>query len=151
MKITNKLNLPSAFVNMANEEHEVKDKCYSVTEILSGVREIIFKRRYKNEITQDVSDMINLIFGSAIHHVLEQADKENITEQRLEVEIQDGYYLTGKFDLFNPETATIEDYKSSTVWKIIFGDFEDWKKQGLMYAWQKKRNHCGKIKISRIT
>ena len=81
MKITNVLNLPSAFVNMANEEHEVKDKHYSVTEILSGVREIIFKRRYRNEVTQDVSDMINLIFGSAIHHVLEQADKENITEQ----------------------------------------------------------------------
>ena len=135
MKITNKLGLPSGFVNIAKDQHEIKSKNYSVTTILNSTRQILLGRRFDDELEQDVSDMINVIFGTAIHHVLEMADKENATEERLTFEIQDGYVLSGQFDLYNEETATIEDYKSATVWKIKSQDFDDWKKQGLQYAW----------------
>ena len=43
--------------------------------------------------------------------------------------------LVGKIDLYNKETYTVEDYKTASVWKVKFADFDDWKKQGLMYAW----------------
>ena len=135
MKITNKFNLPSGFVNIAKDQHEILPKNYSVTTILSSTREILLGRRYNDEIEEDAINMINVVFGTAVHHILEVADKENITEQRLTYEIQDGYVLSGQFDLYNEKTATIEDYKTTTVYKIKSQDFEDWKKQGLMYAW----------------
>jgi hypothetical protein len=140
MKITNKFNLPCAFVNLANDQREYKPKRYSVTTILSSTRQILLGIRHDDEIEQDVSDMVNMIFGTAIHNVLEAHDDENAVEIRLEHEIKDGYFLTGQFDLYNKETFTIEDYKSASVWKVIYGDFEDWRRQGLQYAWLARKN-----------
>jgi len=136
MKITNRLNLPSAFVNLASDnEREITPKHYSVTTLLKPTREIILSRRHSDEIVRDVADMIWLIFGTAVHNILEHADKENVVELQMSQELANGYTLTGKCDLYNTETHTIEDYKTASVWKITFGDFEDWKLQGLMYAW----------------
>ena len=112
MKITNKNNLPSAFVNIANDERVYKDKRYSVTTILKPTRMILLEKRYADEIEQDVSDMIWSIWGTAVHYVLEQADNYNMTEKRFEEEVMEGYCLTGQIDLYNKDTFTIEDYKS---------------------------------------
>lgn len=149
MKITNKLNLPSGFVNIAKEEHEFLPKVFSATEIMGSTRQILLWRRNHDEIEQDCSDMVNMIFGTAVHHVLEQADTESITEKKLITEIKNGYQLSGRIDIYNEETFAIEDYKSTSVWKIIFGDFEDWRKQGLIYAWLAKKNglHVEKLKF----
>jgi len=149
MKITNKNNLPSAFVNIAQEQRDIVDKHYSVTTILKGVREILLTRRHNDELESDVSDMIWAVWGTAVHHVLEQADDENVVELSLKKEIKDGYYLTGQCDLYNKHTFTIEDYKTASVWKIVNGDLDDWKKQGMMYAWLAVNMgwHVGKIKF----
>lgn len=139
MKITNKLGLPRPLVDMAERDYEYKDKRYSVTSLLKGIRETILLRRYHNEIEQDVSDMIWLLFGTAVHNVLEQHEEEGheIKESKLEIPIGD-YTLSGQFDLYNAETKKITDYKTCSVWKIIFGDFEDWKQQLLIYAYMLK-------------
>ena len=42
---------------------------------------------------------------------------------------------SGKFDLYNANTKTITDYKTASVWKIVFGDFVDWRRQLLIYAY----------------
>ena len=140
MKITNKNNLPSAFVNIANDERVYKDKRYSVTTILKPTRMILLEKRYADEIEQDVSDMIWSIWGTAVHYVLEQADNYNMTERRFEYPIIKDYHLTGQIDLYNKDTFTIEDYKTASVWKIINNDFDDWYKQGMMYAWLMIKN-----------
>lgn len=149
MKITNKNNLPNAFVNIANEQRDIVDKHYSVTTLLKGTREVLLTRRYKNTLETDVSDMIWAIWGTAVHYVLEQADDKNMVELRLKQEIKDGYYLTGRCDLYNKEEFTIEDYKTASVWKIVNDDLEDWRKQGMMYAWLaiKMGWHVEKIKF----
>lgn len=135
MKITNNLNLPSAFVNLATDNHPITPGHYSVTTILQPTREILLKRRYYNEIEQDVADMVWMVFGTAVHKVLESADKSGYAEMKLEQEIIDGYVLTGICDLFNEQEHTVEDYKTCSVWKIIHKDFDDWRKQGLAYVW----------------
>lgn len=58
MIITNKLNLPKAFMQMASEEYTSQTKRYSVTSLLKGTREAILEKRHADEIEQDVSDMI---------------------------------------------------------------------------------------------
>lgn len=135
MKITNKLNLPSALVNLANDVYEPKEKRYSVTTLLSPTRQILLGRRHFNEIEFDVSDMVWLILGTAVHKILESHDKTGYAEMYMSKNIIDDYILTGKMDLYNEVDFSIEDYKTASVWKVINKDFEDWRKQGLMYAY----------------
>ena len=149
MIITNKFNLPTAFVNLAQDEHGFKEKEYSVTTLLQPIREIMLKRRFYNEIEEDVADRIWAIFGSAVHKVMEEADKTGFAELHLKEKIKDDYYLTGICDLYNEEAMTVEDYKTCSVFKILNADFDDWKKQGLMYAWllRKQGKYTSKLRF----
>src|SRR5690606_41136094 len=120
MIITNKLGLPKPLVDMAQSDYKYEPNEYRVTSLLKGVRETILERRHHDKIERDVSDMIWLLFGTAVHSVLEkhQEGDQEIKEARLKVPIGD-YILSGQFDLYNAETKTITDYKTCSVWKVI--------------------------------
>jgi hypothetical protein len=135
MKITNNYNLPSAFVNLSDDSYEPRAKHYGVTTILKPTREILLERRHDAEMTEDVADRVWLVFGTAVHKILEEADKTGMAEIGFEQPVIDDYILSGKIDLYNATEQIVEDYKSATTTKIIRGDFEDWRKQGLEYAW----------------
>lgn len=136
MKITNKTNLPRAFVEMAKREYEYIPKTYSVTQLLKGTRETILLRHYHKDIEVDVADMIWMLFGQATHYILEQQQEgdSELKEERFYIPVN-GYTLTGKFDLYCGEAFKITDYKTCSVWKIIKEDYEDWKKQLGMYCY----------------
>ena len=142
MKITNKMGLPKSFVEMATRDYEYKPKQYSVTSLLKGVRETILQRRYHHEIEEDVADMIWMLWGQAVHHILEQQPEEDceLKEEYLKVHITDGYYLTGLFDLYNNEEGKVTDYKTASVWKVIHDDFKEWRKQLLIYCWMMRKS-----------
>jgi hypothetical protein len=136
MIITNKLGLPKPLVDMAQSDYKYAPNEYRVTSLLKGIRETILERRHHSEIEQDVSDMIWLLFGTAVHSVLEghQEGDQEIKEARLKIPIGD-YILSGQFDLYNAETKTITDYKTCSVWKVIYGDYTDWRRQLLIYSY----------------
>jgi len=134
--ITNKLRLPQQLVNMAKRDYKFEPNEYRVTQLLKGIRETILERRHYHEIEQDVSDMIWLLFGTAVHSIIEhhkEADHE-FKEERIKIRIGN-YILSGKFDLYNAETKTITDYKTCSIWKVVNGDYEDWRRQLLIYAY----------------
>ncbi len=140
MKITNIMGLPQAFVEMAQSDYTPKPKRYSATALLKGTREAILEKRHSDEIEQDVSDMIWLLFGKAVHSILEnhqEADNE-FKETRLTAEFGE-YTLSGIFDLYNAGEMEITDYKTCSVWKVIFGDYTDWKKQLLIYGYMLRK------------
>jgi hypothetical protein len=149
MIITNNANLPMPFVRMAEDNYEIKPKRYSVTTLLKPVREILLKRRYNGEIKQDCSDMIWLLFGKAVHSILEQySDGESeFAEEKLTVKLENGYTVSGIIDLYDIDKAEVVDYKTASVWKVIYKDYEDWRKQGLAYAWLLRKNGfpCNKV------
>ena len=140
MKITNNLGLPQPFVEAVTREYTYKDKQYSVTALLKGVCQTMLERRYDNVIEQDVSDMIWLIFGTSVHSILENAEETEtqLKENKLIIDVN-GYKLSGIFDLYDEATKTVTDYKTATVWKVINNDWEDYRKQLLMYAWMLKQ------------
>ncbi len=142
MIITNNTNLPQPFVKMAEDHYEIKPKRYSVTTLLKPVREILLNRRYNDVIEQDCSDMIWALFGQATHAVLEKysVGKTEFAEEKLEYKLDNGYTVSGVIDLYDMEKSEVVDYKTASVWKIIKRDFEDWRKQGLMYAWLLHKN-----------
>jgi len=135
MIITNKLNLPSPFVSLAQRDYVFEPNEYRVTSLLKGIRETILERRHHKEIERDVSDMVWLLFGTAVHGILEKHQElgHELKEERIKVPFGN-YILSGQFDLYNDETKIVTDYKTASVWKIIFGDFEDWRRQTLIYC-----------------
>ena len=135
--ITNKLNLPQPFVDAATSDHRYTKNRYSVTDILGGTCEAILKRRHEDEIEDDVADRVWAILGTAIHKVLQEAKATDtqLQENWISVPVGTRYELSDIFDLYDDSTGTVTDYKSCSVWKVTFGDFEDWRRQTLLYCW----------------
>lgn len=140
MIITNKFNLPAPFVSLAQRDYIYEPNEYRVTSLLKGVRETILERRHGDKIERDVSDMVWLLFGTAVHSVLErhQEGENELKEERIKIPFGD-YILSGQFDLYNDSTKLVTDYKTASVWKIIFGDFEDWRRQLLIYCYMLRK------------
>lgn len=143
MKLTNINNLPKQFVNAVNVDYKPTAKQYSVTTILNPVRQTILQRRYNDEIVDDVSNQIWAILGSAFHLLLENSEESSseLKEEYLKQELSclsdelKEYFLSGKADLYNELENKIVDFKTTSVFKFIKKDFEDYRMQLLMYAW----------------
>lgn len=142
MKITNKQNLPKVFEKLANANiWPPKPNSFGATSLLSPPQEIVLKQRYFHELESDVSDMVNLFIGNAVHKMLEDHDDTEYVEMYLKHEIRDNVFVSGKIDLYDKNENTIIDYKTARVNKIIYEDFDSWKKQGLIYSWLMLKNN----------
>lgn len=143
MKLTNKNNLPIQFVNAVNTDYKPTPHQYSVTTVLNSVRQTLLQRRHTDEIEDDVSNQIWAILGTAFHSLLENTKesenelKEEYLKQDLSIidESLKGYFLSGKADLFNAEEKKMIDFKTTSSFKFLIKDFEDYRLQLLMYAW----------------
>jgi hypothetical protein len=134
MLITNKYNLPEAFVKAIQNARHNEEGCLSATTLLKGTKEIILENRHFDEIVIDASDEVWSVFGTATHSVLEHQEDDAFKEEKFSVDVLD-YKVTGKVDRYDMAHETLEDWKTTSVWKVIYHDFEDWKRQGLIYTW----------------
>lgn len=135
--MTNKHNLPQPIINAIQEgEREPVADRYSVTELLNPARAILLKRLHYREIESDAADLVPALLGTAVHHLFEScSDSKAVTEHQVMYKVEQLGILTGRIDLINYQASEIVDYKTCSVNKIIRKDFEDWRMQGLMYAW----------------
>lgn len=142
MNFTNEMNLPEPFVNATKSSHTYKKGRYSVTELLGGTCEAILKRRHDHEMSDDVSSRVWAVLGTAVHKILSDAEATDtqLQEQWFSVEVHGGYTLSGIFDLYDEATKTVTDWKTTSVWTVIFGDFEKWRRQTLTYCWMLERH-----------
>ena len=147
MTYTNKLNLPQAFVDAVTEQEKEHQKAdYSVTQLLKGSTEIALTMLHDNELVSDVSDNINVLFGSAVHSILEKHGGQD-AEVYMECDLN-GHVISGKADLI--ESDLITDWKTCSSWKITFKDFTDWRKQLIAYSYLHWRNTNETITNGRI-
>ena len=134
MRVTNHLNLPAAFVNAVSiTKHNAKG-CYSATTLNKGAKEIILTDRHFDEIEVDAADNVWAIWGTAVHAVLENQPDNNFKEEFFKVPVLNSN-VTGRVDSYDMATGTIYDWKTASVWKVQLKDFNDWRAQGLTYAW----------------
>jgi hypothetical protein len=139
MKVTNVMGLPQAFVDAVSVERHNEKGCYSATTILHGACETILQERHYDEIEVDASDSIWAVFGSAVHSIFENQNTGTIKEAFYSVPVSHSK-VTGRVDSYDPQTQTLHDFKTCAVWKIIYQDFDDWYKQGMIYAWLMKQS-----------
>lgn len=142
MKITNKLGLPDMLQRAVEREYTYRDKRYSITSLLDPDRVMMLKRRHNDEIEQDVSECIWLLFGTVTHYALETGIelKENeYVEEHLEYTFENGYTLSGIIDHVYDY---VDDYKTTSVWTVIYGsNNEHWRKQLQMGAYLHYKKH----------
>jgi len=131
MKITNKFNVPETLVALATRDYYTKGKSdYSVTEIISPPRIQRLRRKHFEEIEQDVSDMLWMLLGTALHVVAERSEVSGHTnEERLSAGIN-GIILSGAIDLQKDDEdgVTITDYKFTSAWALM-NDKPEWEQQ----------------------
>ena len=134
--LSNKLGLPQPFVDAARNKRVVVPNEYSCTTILKGTCEIILSRRHYAEIDEDVVDRVWAIFGTAVHSILERGTEtpSQLKENAISVDVGK-YKLTGIFDLYDDCTGTVVDYKTAGTIKYQKQDFEDYRRQTLIYCW----------------
>ena len=151
MKITNNLNLPDMLKRAVEKEYEYRDKRYSITSLLDPDRVLMLKRRHNDEIEQDVSECIWMLFGTVTHYALEtgiECRENEYVEEHLEHTFENGYTLSGIIDHVEDY---IDDYKTTSVWTVIFGsNNEHWKKQLQMGAYLHYKEHGKWINKGRI-
>lgn len=122
---------------MAQSDYEYKDKRYSVTTIIQPLRSFMLRRRHDAEIEEDVSNMIWMLFGTAVHGVLEKAGTadDELAENKMDVKLDNGYTVSGVFDLYSDGKKKVTDYKTCSVFKVLKADYTDWKMQLGIYCW----------------
>ena len=139
MRLINELNLPKALERALNYDevgHHIYGK-YSATQLLREPLEVMLQRKYKDLITYDVRDMIDILIGNAIHYLLQKAN-EGVEGVEVEAEFIATFGdidISGKADFWDKENGIIQDYKTPKVYTIQKGDFKEWEEQLNIYAY----------------
>ena len=139
MITTNNMNMPQAFVNFVSNVRHNPAGTLSATTLLKGDKEIVLYDRHFEELEQDAADLVWATFGTALHTVMEKSEDDAFKEEAFSVDV-DGWKVTGRVDRYDLQKEILEDWKTAAVWKVINGDFKDWKAQGLTYAWLMKQS-----------
>lgn len=139
MVLTNEMGLPQTLVNTFSTERHNKPGEISATTLIKGAKSVILTDRHFDEIEIDIADNIKPLIGTAVHYFLEAKNPDAFTEEKFSVQVQDKV-VTGQVDLYDMEEGVIYDYKTTSVWKVIYKSFDEWKKQGYIYAWLMKQS-----------
>ena len=134
MITTNEMGLPEAFVNFVSNVRHNKPGTLSATTLLQGDKQIVLYDRHFDELKQDAADLVWSTFGTAFHSIMEKQESNTFKEEAFEVQVGD-WKVTGHLDSYDMEKEIIEDWKTTSVWKVIKQNFDEWKAQGLTYAW----------------
>ena len=141
MKYTNKYKLPEYVKKwLLHDEYDYEEGVISATSLLKPTRMIILEMKNRHKLTLDISELLALRRGTAIHDSIEKVGLgENFRqEERVYVECL-GKKLSGKFDilqLHDDGTATLIDVKTTSVWSFIFKSRNnDYMKQLSIYRW----------------
>ena len=143
MNLTNNFGLPEPLVRAVQWSDRDREGCdYTVTELLRPARMVALEQIHRDEITEDASDRLWLLLGSAGHTVLERSAHKGIVEERaiVEVEVPTGngnyrmFKVGGKLDYGTSDT-TLFDYKFTSVWAAKEGPREEWVQQLNIYRW----------------
>lgn len=135
MTITNNQYLPDVLYDVLAKDfynYIPDDDTFSVTELLNPAKITLLRRRHREGIVQDVTDLFYRTWGNLMHQWLENfSEGECLKEERLKAKLGK-FYLTGKPDLYYDRT--IWDYKLTSIWTFIYKSRqEEWEKQLNMY------------------
>jgi hypothetical protein len=94
---------------------------------------------------QDIADTIAMRYGTAIHAAFEEVKLDPAVfsqEKRVFAQI-DNRTISGKYDMlrkYEDDTYMLIDLKSTSVWKYVYQEFDEYLKQLSIYKWILEKN-----------
>lgn len=148
MTLTNKSSLPQPIVDaIRNDDYSAGNAYISVSSLWKPPRIRALERIHQDALDYDAADGIFSLIGKSIHSILERADTTAIVEERLYAEL-DGRIISGQFDRLVHTNDTLQDYKVTSVWSVIyFDDRSDWIPKLNTYRWLLHKNN---IQVSNL-
>ena len=131
MKLTNKLNLPSAIqLALLNDDYSKRMADFSVTELLQPPQISALLATHDEVLETDVSDEIFKLLGKSVHSILEKAGASDlgVLSETIIVEEFEGVKIKGQMDYLYLAEGLLQDFKITTVWKFLSDERlpEDW-------------------------
>jgi hypothetical protein len=141
MKFTNKHNLPVHICAwLAHDEYDYEPDTISMTTLIGPARAWALKRLNADKLTMDYSDLLAVRYGTAIHDSLEKVGvygEGDFKEKRFYAELM-GFRVSGKMDALLG--GVIRDNKSTSVWKYVHQEYDEYVKQLSGYRWLLHKN-----------
>ncbi len=138
MKITNNYNLPEPLYKAIVNDKYVRTGDISVTQLIDSFQIRHLKYKHRDELTEDATNMIWSLFGSANHVVIERAGEycpDYLSEIGLQVNVL-GKVLSGTADLYDKKNKILYDFKVTSVWNLVLNnDHWSWEAQLNTYAY----------------
>lgn len=142
MQLTNKLGLPEPLVKSAlSFTSQPRPGKLSVSELGQPPRIRALKIKHWESLSEDASDRIWALFGSAVHKILEMygAKTEGVTAEEFIKMTVHGYEIRGVFDLLSGDDVVIDgstlwDYKVTSVYSVKEEYKKEWVEQLNTYA-----------------
>jgi len=132
MQITNRANLPDAIVRAVTNDPYPYGRTgdISVTRLIDAPQIRLLTRAHWDELEEDACERIWALLGQAVHTILERAETQALTEERLFAEIE-GWQVSGQFDrlAYFPTQGHLQDYKVTSAWSVIEGPKPEWVRQ----------------------
>jgi hypothetical protein len=121
MKVTNRYNIPDTFMNFEKvNNYSHGDADMGVTTLIGSARIRMLRREHEEEISEDISERIMSILGTAVHNILETgASEHDVVEERLYGSFGDTV-VSGQVDLRSPVEGgwVLSDYKTCSAFAI---------------------------------
>jgi len=98
MKLTNRTGLPQPIVDAIKADTYSRGEAdISVTQLIDPPQKVWLEEQHADEIEQDVSDLIYILFGKLMHELLEKAETLMPAEKRLFAKCG-GWTISGGMD-----------------------------------------------------
>jgi hypothetical protein len=139
--LTNKHGLPQALVRYLERDPYTRGSGvrFSVTQLIDSPQIRVLRKAHDEEMERDVSEMVWLILGKAVHTFLDDAaakagDPDVTVEERVYLPV-DGRLISGAMDTQEQEDGGtwINDWKVTSAFSVVYGK-EAWVNQLNGYA-----------------
>ena len=144
-------------IQVHRNNYDSGDTDYSVTTLLNPPRIVHLEKRHLNKVDMFVREQLGSWIGTGLHNYLEAnlnaiPNSPYKCEERLFIEILDRK-VSGSYDVVHTDGNNDEDMydlKTTSTWKVVFGDKHDWTAQQNMYRWLYHHHKKKTIKTLRI-
>lgn len=131
--LTNIHNVADEIVRVLQPRARKHPNDIYMTELTQTDLVYYLKRKFTEQLSEDVSELMFALMGSAVHYILDKGAHANaLTEERLVVPVM-GYNVVMRPD--NYLDKVLSDWKVTRVFAFMLGEKEDWAFQLNGYAW----------------
>ncbi len=121
MKLTNNSGLPEPILKaIMNDDYNRGDSDFTVSELISPPRQSALKLKYKDDLEEDVEDLVFALLGKAVHKILENANELDIVEKRFFINVN-GYKISSQLDNLSLAKSVLSDYKCTGAYGFYEG------------------------------